>query len=95
MRVSDSEGVLVIRLRKTARGREENDVYAVEEQVSGHPQVREWLLVNTTDEQQPDSYRVTLGGPKQGCSCKAGLCRVESGCKHLAALMCLAALGAI
>ena len=83
--VSETESLLVIRLRKTAHGREEADVYGVEEQISGHPAVREFLLVNTTDPDQHDAYRVTLGGPLHGCTCKAGsVHRYE--CKHVAAL---------
>lgn len=93
VRVSDTDGVLVIRLRKTDHGTEEADVYAVEEQRSGHPSVREWLLTNTIDEGQPDSYRVTVGGPRQGCTCRAGLCRL--GCKHLDSMSCLVAIGAV
>lgn len=88
-----TEGVLVIRLRKTHNGKEEADVYAVERQVSPAPGIVEYLLANGTDAEQPDAYCVTLGGPRHGCTCKAGLCGLA--CKHTDALTCLAALGAV
>lgn len=82
-------GVLEITLQK-GKGvncKVERDTYAVEQQA---PPVgfigRAFLIVNLTDEQQPDAYQVFVG-ERDGegyCTCKAGQCLKE--CKHLATL---------
>jgi hypothetical protein len=82
------EGVLTIRQRRTAGGQEDADVYAVEEQVAPEPGVREFLLVNATDPEQPDAYRVQIGPRGHTCTCKAAKCRLES-CKHRDALQAI------
>lgn len=48
---------------------------------------RAFLLLNTTDPEQPDVYRCVVG-PNPTCTCKAGLCRVDV-CKHRDALAAL------
>lgn len=78
------EGVLTIRLRRTSGGQEESDVYAVERQVPPEVGVLEFLLVNVTDPEQPDAYRVQLGPRGDFCTCKAAKCRL--GCKHVDSL---------
>jgi len=76
-------GALVLRLRKR-HGGSEKDVYAVEEQHPPAPGIREWLLLNTTDDQQRDVYKVTLGRV-ESCTCVAGYVGVTE-CKHISAL---------
>lgn len=76
----EREGVLVIRQRRTPGGKEASDVYAVQEQSPPEAGVREFLLVNTTDAEQPDCYRVQVGPLGDTCTCKAAKCRL--GCKH-------------
>jgi hypothetical protein len=87
------EGVLVIRQRKTAGGQEEADVYAVEEQTPEHSPQREFLLVNVTDDEQPQPYEVvTRGGDAISCTCKAAKCRVPV-CKHRSSLQSILSQG--
>lgn len=87
-------GLLVIRLRKTTHGKEQASCYAVEEQVSGHPDVREFLLENPNNPEQGDAYRITLGGGlKNPCTCDAGKARKH--CKHWDALAKLVKEGAV
>ena len=79
---ADREGVLVIRQRRTAGGREDKDVYLVEEQTRHGSPYREFLVVNATDPDQPDAYQVTLiRGHVVGCTCMADRCKVPV-CKH-------------
>lgn len=92
--VAPGEGLLVVRLRKTARGKEEAACYAVEEQDSGHPGVREFLVENPDNAKQPDAYLVTLGcDVKNPCTCDSG--RARKTCRHLDALRALVKEGAI
>ncbi len=89
-------GTLTIKLQhsraKTA-AKVELDTYAVEEQAPapGFPG-RTFLLLNLTDPKQEDVYEVCLG-PVNRCKCKAGKCRVASGCKHASALEEVIAFG--
>lgn len=59
----------------------ESDTYAV---VADSPPLNQmgeaYLLLNETDPDQPDVYKVVAGGPQPSCTCKAGLCRLP--CKH-------------
>ena len=74
------EGVLTIRLRRTEGSAEEADVYAVRRQVPPEEGVSEFLLLNVTDPEQPDIYKVQFGPRGNTCNCKAGRCGLE--CKH-------------
>lgn len=74
------EGVLTIRLRRTEGAQEEADVYAVQRQVPPEEGVSEYLLLNVTDPEQPDCYRVQLGPRGDTCTCKAAKCGLT--CKH-------------
>lgn len=86
MPTAEREGVLVIRQRRTAGGREFADVYMVEEQTRHGSPYREFLVVNTTNADQPDAYQVTvIRGHVVGCTCKADKCKLPV-CKHKDAL---------
>lgn len=83
------EGYLTIRLwrGKRAGSKMESDVYSVMEEAEA-PGVpgRSFLLLNTTDGDQPDVYRCRTG-PYAACTCKAGLCGFK--CKHCDSLTAL------
>lgn len=82
---------LTIRLWKGRRAgsRMEEDTYAVEEEDSVGVPGRSFLLVNLTDDSQPDAYRCVVGGRDTHCTCTAGQCRVPAGCKHRDSLAAL------
>ena len=84
-------GHLVIRVRKTAGGKETADVYAVKDTAPGSPVRREFLLTRTTGP-APAAYVCVVGVPEPICTCRAGECRTES-CKHLDCLAALVAAG--
>lgn len=81
------DGTLAIRQRKSAGGKWDQDSYGVEEQdTDDHG--REFLLVNDTDDEQEDVYKVFVAGAgehRDSCTCRAVVCRQYS-CKHTAAL---------
>lgn len=74
---------LVMELEGRSADATEVDVYAVQEQVQTPPLpgVREFLLLNETDDSQDDVYGVTcVWGVVVKCTCRAGKCRLV--CKH-------------
>lgn len=83
---------LVIRQQRKAGCKEYADVYGVEEQHTGNPAVREFLLEKTTDD-TPDSYRVVIGNGWQSCTCTAA--NAKNICKHRDSLLCLLATGEV
>lgn len=88
---------LVIRLRKTRHGKEEADVYAVEEQTAPTDDVRAFLLESTTQE-TPDVYETVIGSGWTTCSCTAGQVTRNTqkhSCKHQDSLLCLLATGEV
>lgn len=88
--VSDTDGVLVIRLRRTAHGKEENSVYAVKTGRSGDG-AREFELTRTTGNRV--AYVCVIDGENPICTCRAGECKTD--CKHLASIKALIATGAL
>lgn len=93
-RISKTDGVLVIRLRRRPNGKEESDCYGVEEIETGNPDVRAFLVENPDD--SPDTYETVIGPGWQFCTCTAGLVTKytqKHSCKHRDALMCLVATG--
>jgi hypothetical protein len=83
------EGTVVIRLWKGKRAGSkcESDRYEFEEEPCAYPSCRSFLILNTTDADQPDVYRCRVGA-YPACTCRAGLVnRYE--CKHKAALAAL------
>lgn len=84
-------GYLTITLQRALRnGRSrpvvvESDTYAVDfegEQIARMGNT--FLLVNLSDAEQPDAYRVLIG-PEVSCTCKAAKCRLS--CKHVDAMI--------
>lgn len=91
------EGRLVITLWKTDRPDcvPEEDEYGVQAEAAAVGQIgRSFLLLNETDDEQPDVYRAVVGRDPT-CTCKAGLCRVPGGCKHRDALAAVVAAGLV
>lgn len=87
---------VVIRLRKTRGGKEEAEVYAVEEQHTGTP-AREFLVEPTTHDTD-DTYRVVIGAGWPDCTCTAGCVTRRNqrhSCKHRDALACLVGTGEV
>lgn len=82
-------GDLTIQLQRTRRAgcRVEQDTYAVQDEYG--PDGREFLLLNLTDPDQEDVYRVHP--ESQTCSCTAAQCGQI--CKHRDALSALLARG--
>ena len=79
-------GKLTIKLRK-GKGwncNVELDTYAVEEVEPEEFGTRLFVLLNLTDPEQPEPYRVTVGGTNR-CRCMAGKCKVPD-CKHRSAI---------
>lgn len=87
-------GKLTIKLRQGRRRncKVELDTYAVDEVEPEQFGTRLFVLLNMTDPEQPEPYRVTVGGMNQ-CRCMAGKCRNFSGCKHRDAMNDLIAAG--
>ncbi len=93
--VSLTDGVLTVRLRKTRNGREECDTYAVQEQHTDVPGVREFLVECVTHD-TPDVYGVAIGPGVDVCTCTAGLVTRHThkhSCRHRDALRALLAAG--
>ncbi len=86
-------GKLTIRLRKAHAwwGRIETDTYAVQEIEPEQMGTRLFLLLNLTDPDQGEPYRVTVGGVNN-CRCRAGLVG-RFVCKHQDAIAALIAEG--
>lgn len=72
------------------------DTYAIEESDNHNaaPGNRVFWFINLTDKAQVEPYETTVG-PNHKCTCKAGKCKVESGCKHVAAMTALIEEGAV
>ena len=83
------ECLLVIRLWKGTRAgsKMERDAYSVMEGEPVGTMGRLFLVLNTTDPEQPDVYE-TVVGPVPHCTCQAGRCKAPS-CKHVDSLTAL------
>ena len=86
---SDPLGQLTIQLQHGNRAgcKVESDTYWVEEVEPERGPGRAFLLLNKTDPDQPDVYRVEILDDERmdWCKCKATQCKVPSKCKHTAA----------
>ena len=81
-------GLLTLELSRTAGGKLERDRYDCEEQETGAAGVREWLLKNLDDDEQPDVYSVVVGNGSVTCTCPGS--GYGHRCKHAAAFLRIA-----
>lgn len=76
---------IVLQHSRRAGAKQESDSYGVDFETEPVGRMgANFLLVNDTDPQQPDAYRVLIG-PEVSCTCKAGKCRTP--CKHIDAIL--------
>lgn len=91
------DGKLTITLQKGARPgcKVEADTYCIEEEPPVGFVGRAFLLVNLSDESQPDVYRSRIGDRADdwACTCKAGSCGLL--CKHVESLRAVVAEGGL
>jgi hypothetical protein len=89
------EGLLTIRQWKGQRtgSKSESDTYQIQEEDAIGVMGRAFLLLNVSDDEQPDVYRCIVG-PEMHCTCTAGSVKKYS-CKHKDALSKLVAMQAI
>lgn len=88
------EGMLTIQQWKSRSGsRSERDTYQVQEEDAIGVMGRAFLILNVSDDDQPDVYRCIVG-PQSHCTCTAGNVKRYS-CKHRDSLAELVARHAI